>query len=50
MRIIIAGIGDVGFQLAKKLSTENHDIIAIDDDQNRLDYTSSMSDVLSVDS
>lgn len=48
MRIIIAGIGDVGFQLAKKLSTENHDIIVIDNDQNRLNYTGAMSDVLSI--
>ena len=30
MRIIIAGMGDVGYQLARELSYEAHDIIAID--------------------
>lgn len=48
MRIIIAGMGDVGFYLAKQLSNENHDIVAIDLNSNRLDYTGSLSDVLTI--
>lgn len=48
MRIIIAGMGDVGYQLAKQLSSEAHDIIAIDTDQQRLSYTDSMTDILTI--
>lgn len=48
MRIIIAGMGDVGYQLAKQLSSESHDIIAIDTDQQRLSYTDSMTDILTI--
>ena len=33
MKIIITGMGDVGYQLAKQLSNESHDIIAIDTNQ-----------------
>jgi trk system potassium uptake protein TrkA len=48
MRIIIAGMGDVGYQLAKDLSIESHDIIAIDMDSARLSYTDSMADILTL--
>jgi trk system potassium uptake protein len=48
MRIIIAGMGDVGYHLAKQLSQESHDIIAIDTSQQRLSYTDSMTDVLTI--
>ncbi len=48
MRIIIAGIGDVGYHLARQLSFESHDIIALDVDQKKLSYTDSMSDVLTI--
>ena len=48
MRIIIAGMGDVGYHLAKQLSQESHDIIAIDTNQQRLSYTDSMTDVMTV--
>lgn len=48
MRIIIAGIGDVGYHLAKQLSSESHDIIAIDMSQERLHYTDSMTDILTI--
>ena len=48
MRIIIAGMGDIGYQLAKQLSTENHDIVAIDIDHNRLSYTDQMADILTI--
>ena len=48
MRIIIAGMGDVGYQLARDLSYEAHDIIAIDQNQQRLSYTDSMTDILTI--
>ena len=48
MRIIIAGMGDVGQHLAKQLSTESHDIIAIDTDSQRLNYIGSVTDILTI--
>jgi len=36
MKIVIAGAGEVGTHLAKKLSGENHDIILLDDNPERL--------------
>lgn len=48
MRIVIAGMGDVGYHLAKQLSNEEHDIIAIDMDQQRLSYSDSMADILTI--
>jgi len=48
MKIVIAGMGDVGYHLAKDLSNESHDIIAIDTNQQRLTYTDSMADIMSI--
>ncbi|MEO8399145.1 MAG: Trk system potassium transporter TrkA [Ignavibacteriaceae bacterium] len=48
MKIVIAGMGDVGYFLAKQLSIEAHDITVIDTNQSRLSYTDSMTDVMSV--
>ncbi len=48
MRIIIAGMGDVGYHLAKELSSESHDIIAIDNNQQRLSRIDSMADILTI--
>ncbi len=48
MRIVIAGMGDVGYHLAKELSQDEHDIIAIDLDQVRLSHTDQMTDVLTL--
>jgi trk system potassium uptake protein TrkA len=48
MRIIIAGMGDVGYHLAKELSNESHDIIAIDNNQQRLSRIDSMADILTM--
>ena len=36
MKIVIAGAGAVGTHLSKLLSTENHDCVLIDDDDERL--------------
>ncbi|MFN3872878.1 MAG: Trk system potassium transporter TrkA [Ignavibacterium sp.] len=48
MHVIIAGMGDVGYQLAKQLSSENNDIVAIDLDHDRLHYTDQMADILTI--
>lgn len=45
MKIILAGAGDVGFHLAKLLSYENHDIVIIDIDDEKLRRISSNLDV-----
>lgn len=45
MHIIIAGAGEVGFQVAKMLAYEDHDIILIDKDQQKLSYAESHLDV-----
>ena len=45
MKIIIAGAGDVGFHLAKMLSHEDHDIILIDREDDRLSNAESHLDV-----
>ncbi len=45
MKIIIAGAGDVGFHLAKLLAYEEHDIILVDRDMDRLKQASSSIDV-----
>jgi len=46
MRIIIAGAGEVGTHLAKMLSNENHEIILIDPEQERLKPIDGTLDVL----
>lgn len=46
MRIIIAGAGEVGTHLAKMLSNENHEIILIDPEEERLKPIDSSLDVM----
>ncbi len=48
MRIIIAGAGEVGFHLAKQLSSKDHDITIIDLDEHQIEKSSSTSDVMSI--
>jgi trk system potassium uptake protein TrkA len=48
MRIIIGGAGAVGYQIAKMLANENHDIVVIDIDEEAVEALSSTYDVLSV--
>lgn len=48
MKIIISGAGDVGFHLAKLLSYEEHDIVLIDLDQEKLNYASTHVDVATI--
>jgi trk system potassium uptake protein TrkA len=48
MKIIIAGAGEVGYHLAKQLSTEEHDICVIDINSTQLERTDAVSDVLTI--
>jgi trk system potassium uptake protein TrkA len=48
MRIVVAGAGEVGTHLAKMLSLENHDIVIIDDDNDRLQNLASKCDLLTL--
>ena len=48
MRIIIAGVGDVGYHLAKQLSSEEHDISIIDIDEDHVEKVGSNTDVMSI--
>lgn len=48
MKIIIAGMGDVGYQLSKQLSNESHDIIAIDLNREALSHSDQMADILTI--
>ena len=45
MRVIIVGAGEVGFQLAKFLATENIDVVIIDKDKGKLRRISDDLDV-----
>ncbi len=48
MKIVIAGAGEVGTHLAQKLSSENHDIILLDDNAERLNHINSEIDLMTI--
>ncbi|HQJ91107.1 MAG TPA: Trk system potassium transporter TrkA, partial [Paludibacteraceae bacterium] len=48
MKIIIAGAGQVGTHLAKMLSRESHDIILLDEDEEKLQQMESNYDIMTV--
>ena len=48
MKIIIAGAGNVGFHLAKMLSSEAQDIYLLDKNEERLQLVSSQIDVYTI--
>ena len=48
MRIIVAGAGEVGTHLAKMLSRENHEIVIIDPDNERLKKIAATTDLMTV--
>ena len=48
MRIILAGAGEVGTHLVKMLSNEDHDIIVIDNDPERLKVIGGSMDVMAL--
>ena len=48
MKVVIVGAGEVGTHLAKMLSEENHDIVLLDDNSERLLKLSAQVDLLTV--
>lgn len=48
MKIVIAGAGAVGTHLSKLLSTENHDCVLIDDNDERISDVDSNYDIMAV--
>lgn len=48
MRVVIAGAGEVGTYLAKMLSKENHDIILLDEDKEKLEKVANQVDLMTV--
>ncbi|GAP68560.1 Trk K transport system, NAD-binding component [Bacteroidales bacterium 6E] len=48
MKVVIAGAGEVGTHLARMLSRENHDIILLDDDPEKLNQISRDVDLLTI--
>jgi trk system potassium uptake protein TrkA len=48
MKIVIAGAGDIGFHLAKLLSSEQQDIILIDTNTDVLEYVENHLDVITI--
>ncbi len=48
MRIVVAGAGEVGTHLAKMLSLENHDIVILDSDEERLKNLAASYDLLTI--
>ncbi len=48
MKVVIAGAGEVGTHLARMLSNEDHDIVLLDDSQERLSRISSEVDLMTI--
>lgn len=48
MNIVIAGAGEVGTHLANMLSKQEHNIMLIDSDQEKLELLENQLDVLSI--
>ena len=48
MKIIIIGAGEVGFNIARRLSEENHDVVVIEKDPNKISHIQNVIDVQAV--
>jgi trk system potassium uptake protein TrkA len=48
MKIIIIGAGDVGFNIAQRLSEENHDVVVIEKDPNKIRHIQGVIDVQAI--
>ena len=48
MKVLIVGAGEVGFHLAERLSQENQDVVVIEANPERAEFTSEQLDVLTV--
>ena len=48
MKIVIAGAGDMGSHLAKMLSRQEHNILLLDSDQEKIEALESQLDIMSI--
>lgn len=48
MRVLVIGAGNVGFDLARRLSEENHDVVVVDSERERVEIASEQLDVLAI--
>ena len=48
MKVIIIGAGEVGFNIAQRLSEENHDVVVIDTDPNKIRQIQNVMDVQAI--
>ena len=48
MRIVISGVEEMGYHLAKMLSGNGHDITVIDQDSKLLAELSSLADIITI--
>ncbi len=48
MRVLVVGAGEVGFHLARRLSEEDHDVVVVENDPDRVDRVGEQLDVLVV--
>ena len=48
MQIIVVGAGKVGYTLAEQLVMENHSVVVVDEDQDRLNEVSAIIDVMCI--
>lgn len=48
MKVVIAGAGEVGTHLARMLSSEDHDIVLLDDSPEKLNKLSVEVDLMTV--
>lgn len=48
MKIIIIGAGEVGFNIAQRLSEENHDVVVIEKDPNKIGHIQNVLDVQAI--
>lgn len=48
MRVVVLGAGELGFQVAKRLSEESHDIVVVDNHEERLRRVDELLDVSTI--
>src|SRR5690606_41567826 len=48
MKVVIAGAGEVGTHLARMLSSEDHDIVLLDDSQEKLNKINADVDLMTI--
>lgn len=48
MKIIIVGLGKVGYAIAEQMTGENHDLVIVDQSSAALDHADAMLDVMCV--